>query len=390
MALLIKRAEYLLVRIPLRFSIRHALASRTANTSGFVVLTADNGAMGIGEFLCRDYVTGETPDDCLRCLRRAAPLLTRAAIDNPPAFITTLWHQMADEIGRYGALCALELALLDLWGKQHNQPVAALLYPGVVKTQQTPVYSAVYPFASGLKLSALHFFYRSLIRAESIKVKGTGRIVDDAAYLARIRRAFPYPVRLRLDLNGSLSPDHADEYFSRMLASRDGVRWFEQPFPKDAWEVSARFQQQFASDAVLCADESVCSMEDLIRAIRHGAFRAVNIRIAKHGGLLNALRLYDKAVQNGLAVQLGCLVGESSVLAYAGLLFAAVTDPLHHYEGCFGTYLITWDAIEPSLTFSRQGRVPLARLPQAGLVPMFNINRLRARAVQSSALGERP
>ena len=119
-----------------------------------------------------------------------------------------------------------------------------------------------------------------------------------------------------------------------------------------------------------------------------GAFRAVNIRVAKNGGLLNALKLCEEAVKEGLGVQLGCLVGESSVLAYAGLHLAALCDRFRHYEGCFGTYLIKWDVIQPSLTFSRKGSVPFTRLPKAGLVPAFDVERLRRQAIQSGVLGE--
>ena len=370
--------------------MQHALASRTANTSGFVVLTANAGSLGIGEFLCREYLTGETPEDCVRYLRQLAPLLTQAPIDNPPEFINVLWRQTHDQTGKYGAMCALELALFDLWGKQQGKPVAELLRPGALEGNRTPVYSAVYPFASGLKLTALHLLYRTLVRAEHIKVKGTGRITDDVSYVAAVRRAFSYPVDIRLDLNGSLLPDHAEEYFLRMLDSQDGVRWFEQPFPKNERGVSAQFQKRFAGNLMFCADESVCSMEDLTRIVEQGAFRAINIRIAKNGGLLNALKLYEKAIESGLEVQLGCLVGETSVLAYAGLHFAALAERLRHHEGCFGKYLIKWDIIQPSLTFSRRGCVPFTRLPQAGLVPMFNLNRLRRQAFQSGPLERRP
>ena len=141
---------------------------------------------------------------------------------------------------------------------------------------------------------------------------------------------------------------------------------------------------------VFCADESVCSMEDLERAINEGAFRAINIRIGKNGGLLNALKLYKKSLENGLETQLGCLVGESSVLAYAGLHFAAIADRLRYHEGCFGKILVKWDVVRPSLTFSREGRVSLSQLPNAGLVPMFNVDRLRQQAFQSGVLEGRP
>jgi L-Ala-D/L-Glu epimerase len=382
----IAKAEFCLARIPLRFSIQHALASRSVNTSGFVILSAIDGTLGIGEFLCREYVTGERPEHCLRYLQTAIPLLTNARIENPLDFMRSLWLQATNEAGKYGAMCAVELALLDLWGKQEGKPVAELLRPGVLKTAPDPIYSAVYPFASGLKLAALHVFYRAVIQPEWIKVKGRGCFADDLDYILRIRRAFAYPVQVRLDLNGALAAGHADEYFSRMIESPQGVRWFEQPFRKDAWELSEQFQRKLGHEAVLCADESVCTLDDLAQAIQRGAFRAVNIRIAKHGGLMNSLKLYEQALGAGLQVQLGCLVGESSVLAYAGLHFAALANQLQHREGCFGTRLIKWDVIDPSLKFSRNGRVPLARLPRAGLVPAFDANRLRRQAFQSGSI----
>jgi len=387
MSLRIKQFEIFLVNIPLRFSIQHALHSRSANTTGFILLSAEDGNTGIGEFLCRDYVTGENMDDCIHCLQQMAPVLMKGTIDNPVEFIKSIWKQYVDQKGKHGAICGLELALFDLWGKQQGKSAAELLCPNKLQ-KVNPRYSAVYPFASGLKFLAIQFAYKTLMRSEFIKVKGTGKISDDLAYIDTIRKAFHYPVDLRLDLNGSLSPNHAEEYFSKMLGSKKGVRWFEQPFPKNDCATSAKFQKQFASDIVLCADESVCSMEDLNHAIKEGSFKAINIRIAKNGGLLKALDLYQTAIHSGLETQLGCYVGESSVLAYAGLHFAALAQQLRYYEGCFGNYLIKWDVIRPSLTFSRKGQVSFKKLPQAGLVPFYNIDRLKKKAFKTYRWGQ--
>jgi muconate cycloisomerase len=242
----------------------------------------------------------------------------------------------------------------------------------------------VYPFARGLKLTALNLIYARLLRISDLKVKGTGDAARDLDYVTAIRRAFPYPVAIRLDLNGSLDPTHAEHYFSQLLKA--GVSWFEQPFAKNEWDASARFQQQFRGVAVLCADESVCTPADLERAIRERAFDAVNIRIGKNGGLLASMQIYQRAIAAGLQVQLGSLVGETSVLAFAGLHFSAATAPLVHYEGCFGKYLVKWDLVPRSLSFSRFGHVPLTRLPEAGLVPAFDLKRLERSAISSESL----
>ena len=97
MSLRIKKIEIFLVNIPLRFSIQHALASRTANTTGFLILSAENGVIGIGEFLGRDYVGGESIEDCICYLQKLFPLLTQAPLDNPLEFIKTIWKR-PDEV----------------------------------------------------------------------------------------------------------------------------------------------------------------------------------------------------------------------------------------------------------------------------------------------------
>ncbi len=390
MTLRIQKAEFFLVKIPLRFSVEHALASRTENITGFVVLTAEDETSGIGEFLCREYVTGETIEDSVRYLEQLGTFLKASTIEEPISFIKSLWEQNTNVRGKSAALCAIELALLDLWGKRERRPVFALLSPNATRSDKMVTFSGVYPFADGLKLAALNLFYRTFMRFEYIKIKGRGEIEKDLTYVRKVRRSFPYPIKIRLDLNASLPPDHAEEYFSKMRDNEADIRWFEQPFPKEAWDVSARFQKRFADSLVFCADESVCSMEDLERTITTGAFRAVNIRIAKNGGLLNALKLYQKAIQKGLQTQLGCMVGESSVLAYAGLHLVALADQLRHHEGCFGKYLVKWDVIQPSLMFSKNGHISLERLPKAGLVPTFNLDRLRKQAFRSGVLEGRP
>lgn len=295
--------------------VEHALASRHANTTGFLVLESPDGTAGIGEFLARDYVTGDTLDDCVAALRDLGAQLIGVAVADPVSAINDLWAMRADRHGRTGALGAVDMALLDLCGKTSGRPVASLLDRTLRASVDRLTFSATYPLARGLKLAALHLFYRTWLRMDQVKLKGTGDLNADRGYVHAIRQAFPYRLDVRVDLNGSLLPDAAEDYFACMLEPGCDVHWFEQPFPKGDFDNAAQFQRQFAEDVILCADESVCTTDDLERAIRTQAFRAVNIRIAKHGGLLRALEIHDRATTAGLQTQMGCLVGESSVLA---------------------------------------------------------------------------
>ncbi|MGH2348947.1 MAG: mandelate racemase/muconate lactonizing enzyme family protein [bacterium] len=375
MTLQIRAAQVLVVRVPLWVAIEHAAAARRANTTVFILLESDEGRYGIGEALARDYVTGESPEGCARLLAAAAHRIVGRTVDDPRAFLSELDALSLSP----AAACALELAVLDVWSRSAGAPIGAAMDGRVTTPARTLTFSAVYPLASGPKLMALHVFYRTLFGMTDLKVKGTGNTSTDLGYLTKIRRAYPYPVSVRVDLNGALDASSAAEYVRALL--RAGVSWFEQPFPKDDWENHRRLQHSFGPDITLCGDESLCTVEDVRRAARERAFRAVNIRVAKHGGIRRSLDVYRAAVDGGLVAQLGSLVGETSVLAYAGLHFAALTGPLVHHEGCFGKFAIKHDLVRPSLTFSRGGRVSLAALPEAGLVPAIDLRALRSGAL---------
>ncbi len=62
------------VRIPLRKAIKHASHTRTETDNVIVRCTLDDGTVGYGEGVPRDYVTGETADkSALDLLKRERP-----------------------------------------------------------------------------------------------------------------------------------------------------------------------------------------------------------------------------------------------------------------------------------------------------------------------------
>ena len=56
----IARLELIEVKIPFRFTFRHALAARSEGHGILVRVTATDGRIGFGECVPRSYVTGET------------------------------------------------------------------------------------------------------------------------------------------------------------------------------------------------------------------------------------------------------------------------------------------------------------------------------------------
>jgi len=106
------------------------------------------------------------------------------------------------------------------------------------------------------------------------------------------------------------------------------------------------------------ADESVNDDPSLLRLIQTKSCSSVNIRISKCGGLIGALNRCEKALAAGLKVQVGCQVGETSLLSAAQLVLIAAVHQVTYAEGCFGLHLLRTDPVQPLMQFGYGGRPP--------------------------------
>ncbi|HVJ79925.1 MAG TPA: hypothetical protein VNC50_02550, partial [Planctomycetia bacterium] len=124
--------EAFVVRIPLKTTIRHASHSRDSSDNLVVRATLDDGSVGYGEGVPRDYVTGETVAVGVDLLRRTNWADQLPLPENFAAAVRALRDLElpavpGDERGCVGnaARCAAELALLDAFGKSFGEPVSA-------------------------------------------------------------------------------------------------------------------------------------------------------------------------------------------------------------------------------------------------------------------------
>jgi len=200
------------------------------------------------------------------------------------------------------------------------------------------------------------------------KLKLTGEPRRDRARA----RALAVLGRVRLDAN-NLWPTAADACHGLDGVSRHAWAVEEPLRPRD-WaglaEVGAR------TGLALVLDESATHPRDLA-ALVPGPRYVVNVRVSKLGGLLRTLEMIDAARTRGYAVIVGAQVGETSILARAGIAAArAAASSLIGFEAAFGTRLLARDATTPSLRFGYGGRVDLAGLGPlgSGLTPTPEID----------------
>jgi muconate cycloisomerase len=360
------------VRIPLRRPVRHASHRRTQTDNLLVRCVLDDGTAGHGEGVPRDYVTGETADSALDLLARsdlAAQLESCGDFAHAVALAERLRLAPVpgDErgIGGNAARCAVELALLDAWGRRFGQPLSAvtpLLAPDCYSPRPWVRYSGAITSARGWKLRLLSWVLR-LYGFQQVKVKVGIAGHDDPARLRSVRRRVGQAVDLRIDANEAWS---ADEAAQRILALKPfGISAVEQPVPHAQASALAQVRRQAGVPIML--DESLCGTIDAERAIAEEMCDLFNIRLSKCGGFIPSLRLAQKAKAAGLGCQLGCQVGETSVLSAAGRHFATSVSELRYLEGSYDRHLVREALGTRDLTFGRGGKAPALEGPGLGV-----------------------
>jgi muconate cycloisomerase len=362
------------VDLPFKVAFRHAAAARTTSESLFLRVRLDDGTEGWGESLPRAYVSGETRDQAFSLLRDTIlpPLVGRSfrSLSEAVSFLEKCdgkappeW--VGPEVPQTAAWCSVDLALLDAFGRASGEPArpgagapapsdAALRryrYSGVVSAGQG------WPYAvSLLKIRAFRFPHVKL----KLEQDGAVRAARTA------RRLLGRRVDLRVDANMAWDVEQALAVIGQLHAV--GIRSFEQPIASDDLAGLARLVAE--SSAQIMVDEGLSDRDSLQRFIAHRACTAANVRISKCGGLVGAYARCREALDAGLTLQVGCQVGESSLLSAAHLTLLSALAPLtpgvRFAEGCFGLHLLREDPATPLVQFRYGGRPP-RRPPEAGL-----------------------
>jgi len=333
--------------IPFRHAFAHTSAVRAQAANVLVRLESACGAVGLGEGCPRPYVTGETVATALDFLGRRAAAILQQAVD-----IESLrqWlHANAVEVDLHpSAVCALEMAMLDLFARRAGVTVEDVL--GSPKLTNPLSVTAVYGSASffAFNLQRWRFGWAGMGEA---KVKLTGNPRRDGARARSLARRG----RVRLDAN-NLWPDARAAIVG--LGPTVPHAWaVEEPVARRDWPGLVAVAQ--ATGFAIVLDESFATVADLAAA-PEGARWVANIRVSKLGGVLRTLDAIDVARRKGFGVIVGAQVGETSLLARAGLLAAAAAgETLRGFEGAYGTHLLRHDVVRPSVTFDGGGRVAL-------------------------------
>ncbi|MDW8242653.1 MAG: dipeptide epimerase [Thermogemmata sp.] len=358
------KLEVFHVRIPLKRRVTHASHTRKETDNLVVRCELSDGTIGFGEGVPREYVTGEDITSSLELLRQAD--LERQLDREITDFVSgvrlaeqlQLRPRTEDDRGILGnaARCAVELAILDACGRAFGEPlgrVTEVISPQLYQFQPFVRYSGILANPHGWKRRLYPLVYR-LTGFTHVKAKVGIPGQDDVNRLRILRRWLGRQIDLRVDANEGWS---AGEVIQRIRELEPfGISCVEQPVPHEEISCLAEVRSQVHTPIML--DESLCSLNDAERAIRHQWCDLFNIRLSKCGGFIPSLRLAELARHYGLGYQLGCQVGETAILSAAGRHFATSVSGLRYLEGSYDRHLVEEPLSREDLTIGWGGRAP--------------------------------
>jgi L-Ala-D/L-Glu epimerase len=352
------------VRIPLKKRIKHASHTRTETDNLLVRVRLNDGTIGWGEGVPREYVTGESAESGLEMLRNSdlrGQLETVRDFPQALAMIEKLSVKSDSVDDRHvngnAARCAVEIALLDAYGRLFGEPlcnVAKTIAPELYSFRDRVQYSgAITSARRGLKIRFASWRMR-IFGASQIKVKVGMDGHDDPYRLKMIRGRVGKSVDLRVDANEAWTPLNAVAKIRELEPF--GITSVEQPISHEAVAELATIRKDIRTPVML--DESLCGMVDARRAVDGGWCDLFNLRLSKCGGFIPSIRLAQFAKQHGLGYQLGCQVGETAILSAAGRQFATSVAGIKYLEGSYDRHLVQYPLGTKDITFGWGGWAP--------------------------------
>ncbi len=371
----ISRMTLLKIAVPLKKVVKHASFERSVSENLIVRIELANGITGYGEGVPRSYVTGETIESAFAALER--PDLA-AAIGRPASFAEvvrrlealTLSEIESDPRGMFGnaARCALELALLDAYGRQFGESAGRAVDLVAIEnlrrfsTPRGVRYSGAITAESSRaeRISALKMRIYGFHQVK-LKVGTAGQ--DDARRLKKMRWLLGRRMDIRLDANEAWK---ASELIDRVAPLRPfGPTALEQPVAHAEVMSLSHLRPQLGIPVML--DESLCGFPDAVSALDHCTADILNVRISKCGGIIPSLRIIAFAQRHGLGLQLGCHPGETSLLSAAGRHVASRVSGLRYVEGSYDRHILGENLTREDLTFGYGGRARPIDKPGLGV-----------------------
>lgn len=311
--LAIRSIRRFLVRVPVRTPIVWGSGLRTGVTRLLVEVTTEAGIVGWGETICLLDAIPAVLD------RAVIPLAVGRGVDEVERF-----HRHVLGAGYYHhkraavmAMCAVEMAMWDAFGKACGQPLYRLWGGG----WRTRIPLAAYLLQSDPRVCEQDARDYLAAGYETFKLK-IGYDERSDVELTRIVREVIGPDRpLRLDVNGAWTPGTAKRQLQRLLPYDPA--YVEQPLELD--DLAGHAALRASQSVPIALDESAYTLQDVGNIVRAQAADVILLDPHEAGGLWQTVKAAAVAESVGIPVTLHS--GGELALSQAAYLHLAASIP---------------------------------------------------------------
>jgi len=306
--------------IPIRHPWTTTHGTRT-HQRNLIVELSDAGHSGFGEGASIPYY-GVTYDTMAAALEAIRPTIEAATFNDPVELWDRMHPLLADQMF---ALCALDEAATDLWGKRLGKPVHELYGLDISKAPRSD-------YTIGIDtIEKMVAKMKEFDGWPIYKIKlGTD---DDIAIVRELRKHTDAVFRVDANCGWDAEQTIANSHELAKL----NVEFIEQPLEADDWDEMKKVLAESVLPVI--ADES-CILEADVEKCK-GFFHGVNVKLTKCGGQTPARRMLAHARDLGLKTMVGCMT-ETSV----GISAIAQLLPMLDYVDMDGALLLDGDVAD--------------------------------------------
>lgn len=345
----ITKVEVFTCKQPLKIPFTHASSGYIDHLDGiYVKLMTDEEVCGYGEVRGNcSYFTGDTTGSVVSAITtELAPIL----IGENPLNLNRLHLIMENRlVGNYAAKAACDCALYDLAGKLYGQPVYQLLggklHDKLESEENIPFMSEKDAVERAkMVISEGCHFIKVRVGAQDFsydykRVSAVWNVIKDSGH--------ENDITFSVDANQAWNVRDAIYRINKLAEL--GVTIVEQPIHYNS---PIRLKELKTHCPIkLFGDESVATVEDLIRYVELGAIDGIHIKLIKCGGIYNAVRLMHLAKAHEIEFMIGGM--DEGMMAVAAAVQCA--------------------AIANTNLFEVHGHVRIAKDPTSGLVTKGSI-----------------
>jgi O-succinylbenzoate synthase len=305
----IKKIELFHIKMPLNFTFKTAQTSMNYRETIIIKTCDELNNIGYGEVVSfnEPFYTNETLEISKQVLINEY-IPTIKDIEHPFDI-----HKNLD-VTYPMALAGIENALIDLYSKRNRKSIMELTFNEITDEE---IYAGV--VLGDLEIPKLIKQIEAYKKEGYIRFKIKIKPQDGFIKLKAIRESYP-DIKLMADANKSYSIEQIDE-----LKKFDELNLLciEEPLNSESLLEYQKLQKEL--NTPICLDESIQTVNNLKTAIQLKAFKVLNIKVGRVGGLYYAKQMIELCRENNIKYWIGSMV-ESGISKILHVHLASLKD----------------------------------------------------------------